>query len=1641
MERLADNEKVLKETCHLLTTAIKANRRIAPAGEWLLDNFYLIEQQIRTARRHLPKGYSQTLPRLLKGASAGLPRVYDLALEAISHGDARVDPESLSGFVETYQTVTALKLGELWAIPIMLRLALIENLRRVAAELSADRIDRNLAAGWAEKMTEVAEKDPKNLILVIADMARSNPPMVSSFIAELARRLQGQGPALALPLTWIEQRLSESGSTIEQLVRSENQRQATDQVSISNSIASLRFLDATDWREFVETMSIVERTLREDPQGVYGKMSFATRDRYRHVVEKIARNSKSSEGEIAGKAVQLARESRNRNEIRAGHVGFYLIGEGRETLERSVATRWSSTRSLRTASRQHSLLLYLGVIAVATALLTRILIVKAHANGTRGSTLAFVGIFTFIVVSQFVVTVVNWFLTKLAIPNLLPRMDFSQGIPAELRTLVVVPTLLTTASSVRDLVEALEVRFLANRNDHVHFCLLTDFLDADRESMPEDDTLLDIAQAGIANLNKKYSSPEADTFFLFHRPRRWNPRERLWMGYERKRGKLEALNSFLRGRPGDHFSRIVGRTAVLRSVRYVITLDTDTQLPRDSVFEFVAAMAHPLNQPVYEETKQRVTAGYGILQPRVAASLEGTNHSRYARLWGGEPGIDPYTRAVSDVYQDIFGEGSFIGKGIYDVDAFERALGGRFPENRILSHDLIEGCYAHSGLLSDVQLYEDYPPAYEADVARRHRWIRGDWQIARWILPRVPGPERRGLKNPLSVLSRWKIVDNLRRSLVPASLVLLLLFSWLRLSPAWGWTLAILAVVFAPIFFGFLLDLFQKAQDVTLRQHLAGVTRSFVRHSAQGLFMFACMPYEAYFSIDAILRAMWRMLFSHRGLLEWNASSEHKHKSQSGLAESFRRMWAAPACALATAIVLGVRRPLSLGIAAPILLIWFVSPAIAWWISRPRKRDAVRLSLEQTVFLRKLARKTWSFFERFVSTADHWLPPDNYQENAASSIAHRTSPTNMGLALLANLSAYDFGYLTAAQLLQRTGQAFETMGSLERYRGHFYNWYETQTLKPLSPLYVSTVDSGNLVAHMLTLEPGLVGLVDQKILAPRLFGGLLDALEVFLDVVNDATSQYTDLTKPAILHATELRKELECLCVSPPNTLSAVRTCLEHLVSTTARIRDSFKDLQENQALWWSDALARQCQSALEDLTFLAPWPVVSLPPDELNELQLNKIPTLRELATWDLELFSVIERSSNTALRKWLDEVKPLIGEASRRAKNRLAEIERLALLCKEFARVDYDFLYDEARHLMTIGYNVSAHRRDSSYYDLLASEARLASFVAIAQGQVPQDNWFSLGRQLTNSTAGPTLLSWDGSMFEYLMPLLVMPTYENTLLDESCKAAVARQIEYGLTRNVPWGISESGYNAIDAHMNYQYRAFGSPGLGLKRGLAEDLVIAPYASSLALMVAPARACANLQRLEAAGAEGKYGFYEAVDYTPSRVPRGQPNAIVRAYMAHHQGMSLLGISHALLDRPMQRRFESVPIFQATTLLLQERIPKPTALYSAQDALPETGRVTDEFEAPLRVFHSANTPIPEVQLLSNGKYHVMVSNAGGGYSRWKDVAVTRWREDTTRDSWGTFFYIRDVATGRFWSSAYQPTVKPLEYYEAIFSEAK
>ena len=1691
LERLDQNEQILR-AYNRETHAAEQTRRVTHAAEWLLDNFYLIEEQIQLARRHLPRGYSRELPRLANGPSSGLPRVYDIVLELIAHVDAQIDAESLRAIVAAYQTVTSLKLGELWAVPIMLRLALIENLRRVTARLMVGRHDRDLADHWVDRLQDIAGKHPSHLVVVVADMAESELPMSSSFVAEFCQRLSRQNPVVHLARSWLEQRLAEEGLSIEQLVHLESQNQAADQVTISHTISSLRFLSATDWREFVEAMSAVEQKLRADPSEVYAGMDFSTRDRYRHAVEAMARHSRISETEVALRAIQLAEtgaREKGRSD-RTAHVGYYLIDKGQVPLERAVAVRWPWQTVLERGPRRFPLTFYTGGILLLTALITFGLVRQAVAFEVQGWRLVYFAPVCLLCASQLAVALLNWLSTLLVKPRLLPRLDYSAGIAPQCRTIVAVPTLLTSADGADHLIDTLEIHYLANRDPNLYFALLTDFRDAPEETMPQDEALLARARAGVEMLNHKYESDRRSIFFLFHRPRRWNVVENLWMGYERKRGKLTEFNALLRGGSAACFSAVVGDTSLLPAIKYVITLDTDTQLPREAARQLVGTMAHPLNKPQFDPVKRIVTEGYSILQPRVGVSLPSAGRSWFVKLFAGEVGIDPYTRAVSDVYQDLFREGSFIGKGIYDVDAFQQAVAGRFPENAVLSHDLIEACHARSGLVSDVELYEEYPARYNTDINRRHRWIRGDWQIAQWLLPRVPGPDARRIANPLSGLSQWKIFDNLRRSLVPAALLLLLLGHWMLLPELGGLgPLLVLGIIALPGVISAVVDGFRKPEEFPLALHLRGLAASWGRQLAQTLLTFVFLPYDAWISLDAIGRTLLRLLFTHKRLLEWQTAGDSERAASANLFAFYATMWITPAVALTSACFLAVMQPNQLPLASPILGLWCLAPWIAWRISQPLEPLIPALRDEQLAFLRTTARKTWRFFETFVTEQENWLPPDNFQEEPGPVIASRTSPTNMGLALLANLAACDFGYLAVGALLRRTQNAFATMQRLERYRGHFYNWYETRTLKPLLPLYISSVDSGNLAGHLLTLGAGLGEFSSQPLLPLRLFPGLRDTVAVLRELAGEDAQL----------------ERLDAELASVPATLSACFALLQRATDHATRMAAARENETGEELKWWSHALARDCREHLEDLAFLAPW--LALPPPGLHRrgqdaqtpasrnvaqasclragcgqpedanLATSLFPagtpalhasvaakleekiarlglsiTLRDVAEFDPLLGPLLDEAPPTAsapsdpsrtepgagLAAWLGSVR----EAADRARQRLFACETLARQSGELAAMDFNFLFDPARNLFSIGYSVTERRLDASFYDLLASEARLCSYVAIAQGQVSQKHWFSLGRLLVASRGEPVLVSWGGSMFEYLMPLLVMPNYENTLLDQSYQGAVAQQIAYGRLHGVPWGVSESEYNRTDAQLNYQYRSFGVPGLGLKRGLAEDLVIAPYAALMALMVAPREACENLERLAAEGRAGVYGFYEAVDYTPSRLPPGQASVTLRSFMAHHQGMGLLALAYRVLDRPMQRRFLLCPLFRAADLLLQERVPHTAAKVLSEDlGLGESRRLAGEGESVMRIVTNPALQAPEVHLLSNGRYHAVVSSAGGGYSRWRDLAVTRWREDATRDCWGTFIYVRDVENGEFWSAALQPTLRPTKGYEAIFTQAR
>ena len=1631
LKRLADNEEILLEVHGILTESVRNKQRIIPAGEWLLDNFYLIQEQIRTGKRHLPKGYNENLPRILNEQQINIPRVYDIAINIIAHSDGRLSAQNLYSFIHSYEEITSLKMGELWAIPIMLRLALIENLRRISSQIASDRMHQNLADYWAIQMVKTAESDPKSLIMVISDMARSKPPLVSSFVAELTRQLHGKGPSLALTLNWIEQVLSETGQTSEELIHQEFQKQAADQVSMSNSIGSLRFLGTMNWQDFVEDQSIVEQTLRKETSGIYPSMDFETRDHYRHQIEKMAKDSGIKESFIAQTTLRLSEKANENNplDLRSAHVGYYLIDEGRKELLKEIVYPENFLDTLRMFFKANPLFIYLSTIFSISIGLALIWLSRAYWMGTGALGLWVIGLLCFLCTSHLVIKVLNWAITQVIKPQVLPRMDYESGVHPDFSTMVIIPGMINGIKSIESLIETLLVHYLANKDSHIYFGLLTDFRDAPQEVELEDQFFIDFTREKINELNTQYDIHLTGKFYWFHRPRKWNTKENIWMGFERKRGKLTEFNNLIRGESENCFNVVLGEKKIFPEIKLIITLDSDTQLPRDSARKMIGSMAHPLNRPVFDEKKQRVTRGYGILQPRVSLSLLGSSNSLFARMQGNDLGIDPYSKSTSDVYQDLFQEGSFIGKGIYDLDMFRKCLNNTFPENRILSHDLLEGCYTRSGLLSDVELYEEYPPRYQEDVNRRYRWIRGDWQIASWVLPWVPKVDKGYMHNPISGLSKWKIMDNLRRSLVSPAIILLLILGWTRMHDAWFWTLTISLTLILPSTIKAFKDLLFKNKEIVLRQHFNDSISSVLDDVLQNIFMITCLPFEAFYSLKAIGVTLFRVWFSHRHLLVWNPSPIRWSTKKESLVHLYRVMAISPVLGFAGLIYLSIYSALDHFIADPILLSWIASPFIAWFISRPIISHQESLNPAQILYLRKIARKTWGYFETFSTETDNWLFPDNFQEHPEAKIAHRTSPTNLGLGLLSTLAAVDFGFITQSRFINQVQNTLDTLYKMERYKGHFYNWYDTQTLTPLPPRYISTVDSGNFAGLVITLRNGILRKIHEPVIGPHLFKGLKDTLNTFREFSGTTT------------HYKLFEKNLDAILEIEGT--GSMEKSLPHLMVEAELLyslqgRDPYSTVGMG-----TKSLVQQCRDMEAELFDLFPDFSEAQIPELFKEIwsyshsfSLKNIAELPKKC-WDLKT----EFQKELSLEEE-EIIEDFLKGIEKSGKNAQLQIEKLMQMEKEtldLSRIDFDFLYDKDQALFSIGYNIDEHRRDIGFYDLLASEARLATFIAISQNKIPQESWFSLGRQLTHSGGVSILLSWSGSMFEYLMPLLIMPTYPNTILDQTYHSMVQRQIDYGKQLGVPWGISESGYNLVDTNLNYQYRAFGVPELGLKRGLGEDLVVAPYASVMALMVDPKESYKNLETLKDLDMEGGFGFYEAIDYTPSRLPRGQNSVVIRSFMAHHQGMSLLSLAYFLLDKPMQKRFEAEAEFQASLLLLQERIPKSIKFFTPPPDVADINPVPED--SVLRVVKGHDGIVPEIQLISNGTYHVMVTGSGSGYSRYKNIALTRWHEDTTRENWGSFCYIKDLEKGQYFSAGFQPSLKDSPYYEAVFSQGR
>jgi cyclic beta-1,2-glucan synthetase len=1627
VERFEDNAAAASDALDALSHAARGGARLPAAAECLLDHAWLIEEQVRLARSRPMESGGAALPCLMDAGRPGEPRVYRLALELVAHGDGRVEPESLARFVAAYQEGAPLALDELAAVPDMLRLVLLDNLRRIAVRQADTCRQHALAGHWAARLAATADERPGDLVLRVADMARAVQPLDDGFVAEMTRQLQGRGAALAQAAQWMDAHLADGGRSAEGALQADIGRQDGDRLSAANSIGSLRLLGTMDWREFIETLSAVEQTLRQDPAGVYGRMDGATRDEYRRAVMRLARASGRSETEVAGEALALS--SMADGEIGPGrrerHVGHYLIGAGLAHLRRCLEIRPGLAGTLR----RHPLPCYLGAAAVLTGLFTAAAVVHAAQGGAGHALLFTLGVLGTLAAGQLALALTDLLAARLVRPRPLPRMDFSGGVPLDARTVVAVPAVLAEAGDGAALCTQLETCYLANRDPGLRFCLLTDLDDAPLPEMIGDDELVARARGTIAALNARYADEAGagGPFLLLHRARTWNEGEGAWIGRERKRGKLDDLAAFLRDGVRTPFAVVEGAVEGLAETRYLIVLDAGTRLARDGARALAAAMAHPLNRAVLDPTGRRVIAGHGLLQPRMAAEAAPDDASRYQRLCGGEhPGEDG-AQPLADVGQDLFGAGASSGQGIYDLALRACVVQGRFPDDRVPSHGLLEAWHLRAGLLRDVALHEACPARYSDDVGRRHRWIRSAWQLGGWLRTRVPAPGAGRVPNPLAPLARWRLLERMRRSLVAPVLAGLLLLCWTRLAAAPFWSAAVLAVFFLPVGLQAVIGLADKPRGLGLRRHLLNWMEDTRTVTLRALLEMSFLPYEAYYSLDAIVRSAWRMGVSRRRLLEWKVPI--LARSSTDLESTCYTMWFAPAFAVGSALLLSFANPPALFAAAPLLLLWFLSPVLAWWISLPAARPAPALRQDQRRFLHMLARRTWAFFEDHVTAASNWLPPAAIQEYpmrmGADPAAQRTSPTDIGLALLANLAARDFGFVAASGLLQRTRATLQTMARLERHRGHFYKGYDSARLAPLLPLALSTADSGNLAAHLLTLAAGLEQMAEQPVASDR----ALDGIRATLDVVEASAGD----AAPAVRDALDaMRRQLGPEHCRNTYTLPGLSDCLGAPAQAAARLQQLVSEDAGAALHDWAARLAAQCRAAHADLLLMTPW--MRAVQEYVIDASLTRIPTLRELA----------EADARMPAQAPLSPLAAMVGEGAANARARLDEIRLLASQARSFAAMDFGFLYDRATRLLAAGFNVSERRLDGAGHGLLASTARLASFVGIAQDQLPQAHWFALGRPLCLDDGEPLLLSWDGAMQDYLMPLLVMPGWRDTLLDRACRAIVRVQVAHGRRHGIPWGASASACNSVDAAMHYHAGAFGVPGAGMRRGLGEDLVVTPHAAMLALMVEPALACANLERMADLGFMGRYGLYEAVDYTPARLPPGQPYAVVRAFMADHQGMGLLALSHLLHDRPMQRRFEADPRCRAALPLLQEPMPRSDAFacrHVAGRAPRPPLHEPAAAEAVVRTVTRPDEGHPEVQLLSNGRYHAMVSASGAGYSRHHEIALTRWREDPSADDSGWFCYLRDLDSGAVWSTTRQPTAAQADAYKAVFSEGR
>ena len=1463
--RLKENFEFITEVYNLLNEHIKLKLPIHPAGEWILDNFYIIDETVKTVTKELTlKKYTNFLG-IANGPYAGFARIYVLASEIVAYTDGKINGKNLEVLLKAYEDKKTLSMDEIWNINTFLRVALIENIREACEKIYSAQLQKYKVENIIERLVENKSKDElqfKNIGEYKTKVIEQGE-MKYPFIEYMSYRLKQYGKKAYPFLNILEEQVNKMGTEISEVIKKEHFDIAVRKVSVGNCIISIKNINRINMIEIFEKINGVEEILKKDPVNVYSKMDYKTRIYYRNKLKEISKKTKISEIYIARKCLELSsieyEKSNMDSNNKKAHVGYYLIADGEPKLLEIL-----QNKKVPRQNNMHKAQKYITALAVVTIVLAGVygLYINTQINNIVLSLI--LSILLLIPIETIFTQIAQYILGKTKNTKIIPKLDFRNGIPEQNATFVVIPTIIKNGKRVEELMHKLEVYYIANKSDNIYFALLGDCSTSSNEEEGFDEEVINTGKKMVDILNKKYPDEKFTKFNFIYRKRMWNEGEEAYLGWERKRGLLNQFNEYILGNISNPFkTNTITNVASMPPIKYIITLDADTDLVLNSAKELIGAMAHILNKPELNKSEDLVIAGHALIQPRIGIDLMSSIKSLYTKIYAGAGGVDVYANAISDIYQDNFEEGIFTGKGIYDLKIFSKILNNEIPENTILSHDLLEGSYLRCGLATDIMLMDGYPVGYNSSKSRLHRWIRGDWQIIIWLKDKIKNKRGEIKNNPLNILSKYKIFDNLVRSLLEVSSVLTIIYmcilNYFYKIKIWPIITTVLIAVLTPTVIDVINKIVFKREgekrQKTFNKTLSGINASLLR----GLFTLATLPDKAYMSANAICKTLYRLKVSKKHMLEWVTAEEAEKMAKKDIKSYYINM--APNIILGILgilyIFINAKNPFS-ALIFVISLLWLIAPAIMCYISKEivvnNKKELLVDKDKQYVL--EVGKRTWQFFKDYLVKENNYLPPDNYQEDRKPKAIKRTSSTNIGLALLAVISSYDLGYETQKNTLELLNKMIDTIYNLQKWNGHLYNWYNIETLEPLRPRYISSVDSGNFVGYLYVVKQFLI-------------------------------------------------------------------------------------------------------QNGQEDTRI-----------DELIE-------------------------------------------------------------------HTDFTKLYNEKMQLFSVGYNVEENMLTDSYYDLLASEARQTSLVAIAKKDIEQKHWYNLSRTLTVLNKYKGLISWSGTAFEYLMPNINIPKYPGSLLDESCKFLIMSQKEYNKKLKIPWGISESAFNLKDLNNNYQYKAFGIPWLGLKRGLADEIVVAPYASMMAIIDEPIEVLKNLKQLEKLGMYNKYGFYESIDYTPTRLRKNETKAIVKTYMAHHQGLILLSINNLMNNNIVQKRFVQNPEIEAVNILLQERMPENIIITKEEKEKVEKIKYIDYENATQREITKINTKLNNVNVIGNDKYTIIMDQKGNGYSKYNNILINRYKY-TDDEEQGIFFFFKNIKTKRIWTSNYMNYLSKADKYVMSFT---